>query len=275
MDAKLTAVAGSPPRGSVDRTVAARAVILAFGAAVAALAGLVFVRRISGALEQPAPVAPLVATAIAVGTYAFLSRYLSHAIDPPRQAGPGTLRSDALIAWAPAVAIVLLTFGLSWPFARFIDWLVWIPLWIAEVAWHTPFRTFQTSRRQHASNNPRAFDQSEMTSVAAIDGSELDEAGTQSVTIQQLTRIRDADRQESIVGTLRAEFLPGQRTTEVYVGFCPPFDGPPSVQVEQSDGPPARLTVAQVVPHGARIEVKLHEPRDSAEAVLVDLYAGG
>jgi hypothetical protein len=106
----------------------------------------------------------------------------------------------------------------------------------------------------------------------------VDEIGVhegRGVLLQQLTRFRDDDGRESIVGTLRADFVTGQRTAELYMGFCPPFDATPACEIEQSDGPPARLASGQVLPHGARIEVRLMEPARAAAQVSIDVVVHG
>ncbi len=86
--------------------------------------------------------------------------------------------------------------------------------------------------------------------------------------MQQLTRTRAADGSERLSGWLRAPFLAGQRTASVHVAFCPPFAAVPELSVEQVDGPPARVKTAQLLPQGARLDLKLasaaEEPHDVA-----------
>lgn len=58
-------------------------------------------------------------------------------------------------------------------------------------------------------------------------------------------------------GTLRVAFLPGARLAVAHVAFCPPFDNRPQFEARQTAGPVARLKISQVLPQGARLEVRL------------------
>ena len=58
-------------------------------------------------------------------------------------------------------------------------------------------------------------------------------------------------------GQIRSEFLPGQRTAAIHLEFCPPFQRTPVLHVEQVDGPDATVKTTQILPYGARLEVRL------------------
>jgi hypothetical protein len=75
--------------------------------------------------------------------------------------------------------------------------------------------------------------------------------------IQQLTRTLASDGTESLSGLLRTPIAAGQRTANVHVAFCPPLAATPELQVEQTAGPPARIKTAQLLPYGARLDLKL------------------
>lgn len=91
--------------------------------------------------------------------------------------------------------------------------------------------------------------------------------------LQQLFRVRNAAGQETIYGTLRADFESGQRNASLYVGFCPPLAHPPRVEAEPVDGPAATLKVVQALAHGARVDLRLDRPAGAECHVLVDLAA--
>jgi hypothetical protein len=91
--------------------------------------------------------------------------------------------------------------------------------------------------------------------------------------IQRLVRVRDADGGEAIHGTLRAEFVAGQRQVTVHVGFCPPLERAPTIEVEAGDGPDAEVKVAQAFAHGARLEVRLAAVAEEGCCVIVELSA--
>jgi hypothetical protein len=87
---------------------------------------------------------------------------------------------------------------------------------------------------------------------------------------QQLVRRREADGGETLAGWLRAVVPAAARHATAHVAICPPFEGLPACFAEQMDGPPARIKVAQVLPHGVRFEIKLDEPCAQACDVLVE-----
>lgn len=272
MDAKPTLARTLPPEKHVELPGAVALGILASAAVLTCIALAVFSRRLAGAFERPAPAAPLIATAVVVGMHSWLSRRLWRAAKRHSRCGSVPLTAEGAVAWAPSAAVVLYTFGLSWPLSRGVDWLVWMPLWMAEVVWlkafySPPFKEVSAASRRVALRGKQ------QASAAVVGETHAPEAEME--VVQQLTRLRDQHGQESMVGSLRANFGPGQRTTEVYVGFCPPFQGTPTIEVEQTEGPHARLTVGQVLPHGARVDVRLDKPGPAADRVVLDLYACG
>ncbi len=91
--------------------------------------------------------------------------------------------------------------------------------------------------------------------------------------VQQQTRSRAADGTEVLCGWLRVPLAAGQRIASVHVAFCPPFPRTPEVAVQQREGPAARIKAVQLLPHGARFDVRLAEPGESAGAVLLEFSA--
>ena len=67
----------------------------------------------------------------------------------------------------------------------------------------------------------------------------------------------------------------GQRTHNVHLAFCPPFARTPELAVEQVDGPRCRIKTVQLLPYGARLEVKLAAAAESATGVLLKFCASG
>jgi hypothetical protein len=99
-----------------------------------------------------------------------------------------------------------------------------------------------------------------------------DSALPEGVT-QQLTRSTAADGAEELAGWLRVPFAVGQRTQNVHLAFCPPFAHTPELSVEQADGPSTRIKIAQVLPYGARLELKLHAAEEMPSAVVLEFSA--
>lgn len=86
----------------------------------------------------------------------------------------------------------------------------------------------------------------------------------------------ETDAGEDLVrGTLRVPFSPGARLATAHVAFCPPFAERPQFEVRQNSGPGARLKVAQVLPQGARIEVRLQTPATGGERLELSFTAAG
>jgi hypothetical protein len=90
---------------------------------------------------------------------------------------------------------------------------------------------------------------------------------------QQLTRSRAADGTEQLFGWLRMPFAAGQRTGSVHVAFCPPLEMTPEVEVEQIDGPDTRIKTAQLLPYGARFDLKLSAVAQSPTTVVLQFMA--
>jgi hypothetical protein len=91
--------------------------------------------------------------------------------------------------------------------------------------------------------------------------------------LQQLTLSRDAEGRQQLSGWLRLPLEAGQRSGNLHVAFCPPFAEPPEVHFEQSGGPAGSIKAGQVLPYGARLEVKLAAPAQQPESVLVRFSA--
>lgn len=91
--------------------------------------------------------------------------------------------------------------------------------------------------------------------------------------LQQLTRYRAADGTLSIHGTLVAEFAPGERSTTLYVAFCPPFERLPTVEAEVIDDASASVKLIQLLHNGAQIDVRLPQPAQEKQTVTVEMVA--
>ena len=87
--------------------------------------------------------------------------------------------------------------------------------------------------------------------------------------LQQLTLRTTTEGGQELSGWLRMPLAAGQRTGSLHVAFCPSFNQAPQVQAEAVSGPDCRLKAAQVLPYGARLDVKLDEPAGDNESVLV------
>ena len=57
------------------------------------------------------------------------------------------------------------------------------------------------------------------------------------------------------------------------MAFCPAFERTPTVEFEVISGPPVRLELGQVLPLGARWDVKLAQSAKQATAILLRFTA--
>jgi hypothetical protein len=92
--------------------------------------------------------------------------------------------------------------------------------------------------------------------------------------LQQCTLRREKDGSQRLCGWLRMPVEVGQRTGNLHVAFCPPFEKTPQIDVEQYSGPSCRVKVGQVLPYGVRLEVKLDELAEESDSILLRFSAG-
>lgn len=90
---------------------------------------------------------------------------------------------------------------------------------------------------------------------------------------QQFTRSRTPDGGEVLAGWLRMRMDAGQRSSNVHLAFCPPFAKTPKVAIEQLDGPEARVKTVQLLPYGARFDVKLASSSEVPATLLLQFSA--
>jgi len=93
--------------------------------------------------------------------------------------------------------------------------------------------------------------------------------------VQEFVRVRQPDGSEQLTGWLRVSVSPGQRTATVHLAFCPAFGRTPKMVVAQREGPTARVKESQLLPHGARLDVKLAQAADAPASVLLEVGVHG
>lgn len=196
-------------------------------------------------------------------------------------------RMDHLIGYGSSAGLILLAVGCCYPAYRNSDWLIWLPMLIADQFWRQTF--FDNDRPQVAladlpmdeeplDEQTQEVDEELANEHLFADPSnfqELDESQEHELDegiLQQLFRVREDD-QEVIYGTVRAQFDAGQRHATIHVGFCPPLARSPSVEAEACDLAEAKVKVAQAMAHGVRLDVRLSQPADEACSVAIDLAA--
>ena len=90
---------------------------------------------------------------------------------------------------------------------------------------------------------------------------------------QQITRETLADNRDRVRGEVRVQFSPTHQLALAHVGFCPPLARMPSVEVRQTEGPPATVKPTQVLLYGVRFDVRLRESPRSEETVRITFTA--
>ncbi|HUY32698.1 MAG TPA: hypothetical protein VMV69_07930 [Pirellulales bacterium] len=228
------------------------------GLAVCIAGGVLAARRFAGALTVSLEGAVLVAVATAAALAAAWARFAWLRGRP----GGASVWLDRAVLVSPTAGILLLGYGLSPPDAGFwVKALLWTLL-VAEEAtsgWWVLGRGRATWRRR-----PRAG--ASLWPRRCPLGEQL---------TQRLSRSKTADGCERLRGSSRADFAPGSRAARIHVAFCPPFASLPRFEFRQSAGPPSRIALGQLLPHGARLELKLADPAREAAAVWVEFSASG
>lgn len=229
---------------------------------VASLLAIVIVtmllRRSFGAFEQPLKPAGLVVLALSI---AAVSGWLHRALQAELLPGVAALSWQALCSLLFLMLAVVVSIRgssapallLVWTLGAGIElvwWWRWMQLRIAPVA--------SITDTDDAADH-RTVDES--TDCFPDD------------VVQRLTRGRDDEGRETIWGQARAFFDQGQRNASIHLAFCPPLMMTPEVTVDVVDGPPSSAKVALVVPHGARIEVRLECPASTATSVVCEFFA--
>jgi hypothetical protein len=90
---------------------------------------------------------------------------------------------------------------------------------------------------------------------------------------QKIERVQTADGRDTLSGSLAISFVPGQARGAIHVAFCPPFVLVPRLDYRQVAGPVAGIKVGQLLPHGARFDVKLDRPAEAALQIMLEVKA--
>lgn len=247
-----------------------------------ALALLLIWRRAAGAIHDPLPASALLLTAFLLATIAAVVHWVGKLSF--NENSPGIIANVALSIALLAVAAAICVPGTSAAGLVFL----WTIL-IAEEAWAWRaccVSTRRCSTDNQVENSPASKGDPPLAATATPQASKIRSAPFLSADVleaaesalpegvtQRITRSMVADGTEVLAGWLRVPFAVGQRTQNVHLAFCPPFAHAPELSVEQADGPSARIKSAQVLPYGARLELKLHAAEETPSAVVLQFSA--
>ncbi len=247
-----------------------------------AAAAAVLWRQAAGALRHPLQPAVLLAAAVAA-TAAAVAVRASWLVWCRRLACTSPGRRDACTTWLDRIvtivlslAVVELTVGLCLPGTPAACLAVVGIVVATEEAWAwVGHLRRSTSRRVPNSRGLTAPGKKpgQLREFRELLAPGCNSALPSEGVVQQLTRSRAANGTEEISGWLRTSFVAGQRTASIHVAFCPPLGATPELSVEQIDGPEARIKTAQVLPYGARLDLKLAAASEEPASVLLQFVA--
>ena len=250
--------------------VATRITVLAVIAVMFSVGALIVLRRLFGALIQTMPADLMLITAIVCTAIMALSRVAWRKTQPlPNGLDPLAEWLDVLVGWGSSAALALVAVGCCYPAYRNSDWLIWLPMLVADQFWRQTF--FDAGL---PGLGLMAVEEQE--EIFRFPSSEVSDKATRNdiqQIVQQLYRVRDETGNEVIYGTLRADFHKGQRTAVLHVGFCPPLPYLPEIEADALPGTPARLKIVQALAHGARLDVKLPETPEDDCHLWIDMAA--
>lgn len=73
---------------------------------------------------------------------------------------------------------------------------------------------------------------------------------------QQWTRTFQPEVADILSGWVRFDFVPDQRLGSIHLPFSPAFSGIPDIEIHQIEGPEVKINIAQLMPYGARLDLK-------------------
>jgi hypothetical protein len=225
---------------------------------------LLLSRRVAGALVEPLPLVPWLLTGLIIALWL---RWSATSL-PDGFAAPLVARFP--VAWlSPAIA-GLLGVALWLPGTR----LSALAGYAAIVAVGSsrrlvlPWRRIWPTRLRPAIGWP--FETPSSRDSADSGGEEPAAVALPPAVVQQLIRRRDPGEAESLRGSVRADFVAGQRMASAHVAICPPFVGQPHCHVAVAAGPAAEVRVASALPFGVRFEIKLAQAAAAPASVVIE-----
>jgi hypothetical protein len=239
-----------------------------------ALAAVVLLwRRMAGALTVPLAWPALLGVGLVIALLLALGRFgWQIQFEHPR-----TIRSQPAFPIILSATGVVLALALTVPQSSWVGLtMLWGMLAIEEIAAWGPFarvklpsvaRMITTRQPTRPVHSPKA--EQPDTCFAELPS----EAPPGAEVTQQFARCRTSDGGELMTGWLRVPFAASQRNATVHLAFCPPFARTPRVSVEQMEGPVARIKMVQLLPYGARIDLKLGIQMDCPLDVLLQFSA--
>jgi hypothetical protein len=246
-------------------------------------AAVLLARRAAGAVGETLSPAALFCGGTMLASLAALAQW-PHLNQLARQRVRRIHASDVLALGVPLAVAFLLAAAMTLPGASTRHALaLWLPLigsqaaigwlWRKRIGIASPSPSAEEGSRMEDEGSRERSDagvdavadsqSSILKPQAASDSLAAASWGTNDETLpadvaQRWTR-RIEDRADVLEGLARATFAAGVRVVNVHVGVCPPFLGDPEVFTEAAQGPDVSIKVAEALPFGLRLEVRLVE----------------
>jgi hypothetical protein len=239
--------------------------LIAASSLLLTVAFLFAMRRIAGGLSHPLPTAMLISIGVVLAGMSAAIRFgaLQSELN-------GLHRSFVLIA--PTVGVAVACMSISLPGSSIIGLCsLWSVIVSIECASFYFARTRPPATVRFRTANLQVGSAQAADVAERVDAAHPAPAphGLAAELSQQVQRGMDENSGEYCHGMVRARFVAAQRTETLHVSFCPPFLATPELHVEQIDGPDAQVKITQLLPYGARLEVRLASaPVADAQAVL-------
>jgi hypothetical protein len=237
-------------------------------------------RRAVGALTSPLSPSMLLTAGLMVVVAASCTRLLERRVC--LRGGDGRRETQAqqfrwLIALLPSACIVAIGISLSLPGTVATGVLAFWAMLVAEECWAwrvVVVRLSQWRGRQEQEGLSAGTDAPTLEAVRSTQYA-AETKTLPSTMLQHFTRSQAADGSEELSGWVRVPFVAGQRTGNAHLAFCPPFATTPELVVEQLDGPRCRIKTVQLLPYGARLELKCAAVAKDPGSVLLRFSANG
>ena len=244
-------------------------------ALVAVSAAVIWLRRSEGVLTAPLPALALFAAGAVVGLAAFAFRRGCVTTFGVDRGQLSSLASFAVPTVVSLLAAGALSLGGSSPAGLLALWLV---VGAAEASsWGIALRRPRAARTGEVREllEPPArrplVTAEELTQLGELQENPIEDLSN----LQHFVRRRDENGAEVIEGWIRAEFAASQRHATAHLAICPPFDRTPECYAELGEGPSGEVKVAQVLPWGVRLEIKLDEPTAEPTTAPVEISIQG
>ena len=244
----------------------------------AAIGSLFLIRRLTGALSADLPPRSMLLLALAAAATLASSR-IAWRRNFPLETPEDLSTTDRVLGWASSAALVLLAVGSCYPGNQTTDWLIWLPLLVADQFWRQNF--FDAGEpwvpEDEVENDFLTMPSLTIPNESQRAPSKREDPQLKNI-VQQIFREQDDQGHDIIYGTVRADFVAGQRTAVVHVGFCPPLEYLPEIEAEALPDPllqstAAKIKVVQALAHGTRLDIRLPKAATDDGQLWIDLAA--